>query len=170
MNGRTRGMTRLAVLAAVLGLLLAGLAGPALAVNPDEMLKNPVLEKRAREISSQLRCLVCQNELIDVSDADLARDIRLLVRRRLEKGETDRQVIDYIVSRYGEFVLLKPRFEPKTLVLWGTPVIVLISGAAAMFLYSRSRTGGSRGLTGEEEAELKKLLAPDESGAPDRTG
>ncbi len=160
-------MRRLALLLAALGLFLASAAGPALAVNPDEMLKNPVLEKRAREISAQLRCLVCQNELIDVSDADLAKDIRLLVRRRLKEGETDRQVIDYVVSRYGEFVLLKPRFETKTLLLWATPAIVLVCGAAAMFLYSRNRTDGGRGrrLTDEEEAELERLLGADEGGA-----
>ena len=160
-------MRRLALLLAALGLFLASAAGPALAVNPDEMLKNPVLEKRAREISAQLRCLVCQNESIDVSDADLAKDIRLLVRRRLKEGETDRQVIDYVVSRYGEFVLLKPRFETKTLLLWATPAIVLVCGAAAMFLYSRNRTDGGRGrrLTDEEEAELERLLGADEGGA-----
>ncbi len=130
------------------------------------MLKNPALEKRAREISARLRCLVCQNESIDVSDADLARDIRLLVRRRLEKGETNAQVIDYVVSRYGEFVLLKPRFEAKTLLLWGTPLIVLVCGAAAMVLYSRNRPPGTRArpLSEEEEAELEKLLRGDGAG------
>ena len=156
-------MRRLALLLAVLGLLLSGALGPALAVNPDEMLKDPALEHRAREISAELRCLVCQNESIDVSDADLARDIRLLVRRRLEKGETNAEVIDYIVSRYGEFVLLRPRFEPKTLLLWATPVIVLLCGAAAMLLHSRGRAGRlqASGLTDEEEAELGKLVGGD---------
>jgi len=152
-------MRRVLALLALVALLAATLS-PALAVNPDEMLKNPTLEKRARVISAQLRCLVCQNESIDVSDAALAKDIRLLVRRRLVKGETNKQVIDYIVSRYGEFVLLKPRFETKTLLLWGTPVFIFLCGAGAMFVYSRKRGGGvgGRPLSAEEEAALSAIL------------
>lgn len=154
-------MRRLLAVPLALLVLLVSAAGPAFAVNPDEMLKNPVLEKRARDISAQLRCLVCQNESIDVSDAELAKDIRLLVRRRLKQGETNTQVIDYVVSRYGEFVLLKPRFETRTLLLWGTPVIVLLCGAAAIaFHASRRKPAGASGrLSAEEEAALEDILS-----------
>jgi cytochrome c-type biogenesis protein CcmH len=152
-------MKRLVPLLVAIVIALAS-AMPAFAVDPDEMLANPVLEKRAREISSQLRCLVCQNESIDVSSADFARDLRGLVRRRLKQGETNQQVIDYIVSRYGEFVLLRPRFETKTVLLWGTPVIVLVCGAAAMILYARgrSRRPTGTGLSADEEAQLQAML------------
>lgn len=153
-------MKRLIPFLAALAIFVAGACAPALAVNPDEMLKNPALEHRAREISARLRCLVCQNESIDVSDADLAKDLRLLVRRRLVAGDTDQQVIDYLVSRYGEFVLLKPRFETKTLVLWGAPLIVLLCGGGAMLLYARRRRAGvEASLSAEEEAALDALLS-----------
>lgn len=152
-------MKRLVPLLFALVLALMS-AMPALAVNPDEMLANPVLEKRARTISEQLRCLVCQNESIDVSTSDFARDLRRLVRQRLKEGETNQQVIDYIVSRYGEFVLLRPRFETKTILLWGTPVFVLVCGAAAMALYARgrSRRPSGTGLSADEEARLQAVL------------
>ncbi len=94
----------------------------AFAVNPDEVLADPSLEARARAISAELRCMVCQNQSIDDSNAELAKDLRLLVRERLTDGDTDEQVMNYIVSRYGEFVLLKPRFETKTILLWGAPL------------------------------------------------
>jgi cytochrome c-type biogenesis protein CcmH len=150
-----------------LGFLIAALvaafiaAAPALAVEPDEMLKDPALEQRARDISEQLRCLVCQNESIDNSKADLAKDLRLLVRRRLVAGDTNREVIDYIVARYGEFVLLKPPFEAKTILLWGAPAFILICGAIAMFVHARRRSSGPTGtpLTREEEAALGTLLS-----------
>lgn len=132
----------------------------AYAVNPDEMLPDPKLEARAREISKELRCLVCQNESIDDSNADLARDLRLLVRKRLVAGDTNKQVINFIVSRYGEFVLLKPRFETKTLILWSFPFVVLILGALFLW-YSRRNppaTPTSRPLSAEEEADLSKML------------
>ncbi|MGN6548307.1 MAG: cytochrome c-type biogenesis protein [Pararhizobium sp.] len=156
-------MKRLVPFLAALVIFVTSACAPAFAVNPDEMLKDPVLEHRAREISAKLRCLVCQNESIDVSDADRAKDLRLLVRRRLVAGDTDQQVIDYLVSRYGEFVLLKPRFETKTLILWGAPVIVLLCGAAAMVLYARRRRTSAPGapLSPEEQAALNALLSRD---------
>ncbi|MCD7111046.1 cytochrome c-type biogenesis protein CcmH [Rhizobium sp. DKSPLA3] len=135
--------------------------GPAWAVNPDEVLADPALEARARALSAQLRCMVCQNQSIDDSNAELAKDLRLIVRERLARGDADTAVIDYVVSRYGEFVLLKPRFEAKTLILWGTPVLLLVAGAAAMLLAARgrrqSRVAGVP-LSAEEEARLDQLL------------
>ena len=145
-----------------LGLLLAiGLAGPAFAVEPDEILANPVLEARARDLSSGLRCLVCQNESIDDSHADLARDIRVLVRQRLQAGETDDQVRAFLVSRYGAFILLKPPVEWGTLLLWGTPLIVLLLGGGAMaFAVRRNpKRDPARPLSNDEKASLDALLA-----------
>ncbi|MBB5571911.1 MULTISPECIES: cytochrome c-type biogenesis protein [Rhizobium] len=141
-----------------LALLLAPAA--AFAVNPDEVLPNPALEARARAISAELRCMVCQNQSIDDSNADLARDLRLLVRKRLLNGDSDQQVLDYIVSRYGEFVLLKPRFSEKTLLLWGAPIALFILGGLALVVYARRRAGKPTGtpLTAEEEARLNDLL------------
>ena len=101
------------------------LAGPALAVQPDEVMKDPALETRARALSSELRCLVCQNESIDDSEAPLARDIRVLIRERIGKGESNDSVRAYLVSRYGDFILLKPPFKPETLLLWLSPVLTL---------------------------------------------
>lgn len=135
-------------------------AWPAFAVNPDEVLADPGLEARARALSAQLRCMVCQNQSIDDSNAELAKDLRLLVRERITDGDSDEAVIDYVVSRYGEFVLLNPRFETKTLILWGAPVILLLAGAAAMFAAARRRSGKSTGtkLSGEEQARLDAVL------------
>ncbi|MDO9417994.1 cytochrome c-type biogenesis protein [Pararhizobium sp.] len=140
--------------------LFALTAGAALAVNPDEVLKDPALEARARALSAQLRCMVCQNQSIDDSNAELAKDLRVLVRERLTDGDTDEAVIDYVVSRYGEFVLLKPRFEAKTLLLWGTPVLLLLAGGIAMVMAARRRSGKATGtpLTAEEKAALDDLL------------
>jgi cytochrome c-type biogenesis protein CcmH len=144
--------------------LLAALAGPALAVQPDEVMKNPALEARARALSSELRCLVCQNESIDDSEAPLARDIRLLIRERIGKGESNAAVRAYLVSRYGDFILLKPPFKPETLLLWLSPVLVLGLGAsAAFFAYRRAPTATPR-LTAEEEARLAALTNSDASG------
>lgn len=112
---------------------------PALAVQPDEVLGDPALESRARALSLELRCLVCQNQSIDDSDAPLARDLRILVRERLEAGDTDAEVIDFIVSRYGEFVLLRPRVGGHTLALWLTPIVLLGVGGVAMFVTLRRR-------------------------------
>jgi len=133
---------------------------PVLAVNPDEMLSEPTLEARARAISAQLRCLVCRNESIDVSDAELAKDLRMLVRRRLKRGEGDKEVINYIVSRYGEFVLLKPQFEAKTLLLWGIPGALLSLGCGLLLVSAWRRKDRSLGnrLTLEEETRLNRIL------------
>ena len=151
-------MRRLAVMAAALGLVL--LAGQAAhAVRPDEMLANPVLEHRAREISQQLRCLVCQNESIDESNADLAHDLRVLVRKRLVAGDTDKQVIAYIVARYGDFVLLKPPFKATTLVLWLAPGVILAAGAAGLWLMRRRAVPPEAPLSEDERARLARLLA-----------
>ncbi|MCF3642585.1 cytochrome c-type biogenesis protein CcmH [Rhizobium sp. TRM95111] len=141
-------------------LLLAVSALPAGAVNPDEVLDDPALEARARTLSAELRCMVCQNQSIDDSNAELARDLRLLVRERLKNGDSDAAVIDYVVSRYGEFVLLNPRLRGETLLLWGAPALLLVCGAAAMALFMRRRAGGAVGapLSTEEQAELDRLL------------
>ncbi|WP_431323778.1 cytochrome c-type biogenesis protein [Rhizobium sp. YTU87027] len=133
---------------------------PAFAVNPDEVLADPGLEARARAISAELRCMVCQNQSIDDSNAELAKDLRLLVRERLTDGDTDEQVINYIVSRYGEFVLLKPRVNARTILLWAGPL--LLAGVASGVLVAVAR--GTRGktvvvLSDEENAELERLLA-----------
>ncbi|MGC4025169.1 MAG: cytochrome c-type biogenesis protein CcmH [Mesorhizobium sp.] len=140
-------------------LMLAALAAPALAVQPDEVLKDPVLEARARNLSAGLRCMVCQNQSIDDSNADLARDLRILVRERLTAGDSDQQVIDYVVARYGEFVLLQPRFSWRNGVLWATPAVLLLAGVA--YALTRARSGMRRvpeKLTSEEEARLDEIL------------
>ena len=141
-------------LVAVLG------AGPALAVNPDEILDDPALEERARDISAGLRCMVCQNQSIDDSDAELARDLRVLVRDRLVAGDSNDEVIDYVVDRYGEFVLLRPQLSARNALLWATPVLVLVLGGTAAYAFgrrqSRSRLGEE--LTAEEQARVAKML------------
>jgi cytochrome c-type biogenesis protein CcmH len=132
----------------------------AFAVNPDEVLADPALEARARTLSAELRCMVCQNQSIDDSNADLAKDLRLLVRERITDGDSDEEVLNYIVSRYGEFVLLKPRFSMKTLLLWGAPVLLILAGGISLTVFARRRAGrptGSR-LTPEEQARLDELL------------
>jgi cytochrome c-type biogenesis protein CcmH len=143
---------------ATLALLL--LALPALAVQPDEMLADPALEARARGISANLRCLVCQNQSIDDSDADLARDLRLIVRERLVAGDSDAQVTQYVVDRYGEFVLLNPVFAPHTLLLWIAAPLLLAVGAVVVVLGARRRravaTAGA-GLSAEEQRALDEL-------------
>jgi cytochrome c-type biogenesis protein CcmH len=135
-------------------------AAPALAVNPDEVLADPALEARARTISAELRCMVCQNQSIDDSNAELAKDLRVLVRERLKNGDSDEAVIAYVVSRYGDFVLLKPRFEAKTLLLWGMPVVLLVVGAITLLVAARRRGARPAGapLSDEEKAKLDKLL------------
>lgn len=145
---------------AFLVVLLLLAAAPAFAVNPDEIIADPALEARARNLSAQLRCMVCQNQSIDDSNAELARDLRLLVRERIRDGDSDEQVIDYVVSRYGEFVLLKPRFSAKTYILWAAPLILLAIGATAMVVYARGRTAKPTGrkLSEEEQAALDRLL------------
>jgi cytochrome c-type biogenesis protein CcmH len=141
------------------------LVGPALAVQPDEVLKDPALERRARDISSGLRCLVCQNQSIDDSDAELARDLRLLVRERLVAGDTDEQVRDYLVQRYGEFVLLKPAFRGHTLLLWAAPALVLVLGGIAAYAASRRRPPAAPALDQEEQRALDSLLNQDRPGS-----
>jgi len=142
----------------------------ALAVQPDEILTDPALEGRARTLSKELRCMVCQNQSIDDSDAPLARDLRLLVRERLTDGDSDRQVIDFLVARYGEFVLLKPRLALHTALLWFGPPALLGGGALVLFVIARRRNrrgpdeqvkpeGGD--LTAAEQARLAELLKPE---------
>jgi cytochrome c-type biogenesis protein CcmH len=138
------------------------------AVQPDEMLRSPALEARARTLSQQLRCMVCQNESIDESDAPLAHDLRVLVRERLQAGDSDAQVLDFLVARYGEFVLLKPRLSWHTAVLWGLPPGLLVAGIALLVVAATRRRGyvgeTAPNLTAAEQARLKKILA--ESGGP----
>jgi cytochrome c-type biogenesis protein CcmH len=151
---------------AILILVLAPLAASAVrAVQPDEILSNAALESRARTLSKQLRCMVCQNQSIDDSDAPLARDLRVLVRERLTAGDSDRQVIDYLVARYGEFVLLNPRFSWHTALLWLGPPTVLVAGAVSLFVIVRRRrariatpSADQPGLTPAEEARLAEIL------------
>ena len=147
-------MRRLAII-----LLALSLSASAFAVQPDEVLKDPKLELRARALSQELRCMVCQNQSIDDSDAPLAKDLRVLVRERLTAGDSDSQVIDFLVTRYGEFVLLRPRMTAHTVVLWLAPFAVLIIGAIA-FLAARRRTASAspERLSAEEEARINALL------------
>lgn len=149
-------MKRLAV------ALMLLVATPALAADPSEMLKDPVLEKKAEDLGHELRCLVCQNESIEDSNADLARDLRVIVRERIAKGESPDQVKQYVVDRYGDYVLLKPPFKASTLVLWLGPFALLVVGALAAFAVFRRRTGTAAAqptpLTAEEKRRLDALL------------
>lgn len=147
-----------ALLAAFLLPLL--LATPALAVEPDEMLDDPVLEARARALSEGLRCLVCRNESIDESNAELARELRILVRERIAAGDSDEEVIDYLVGRYGEYVLLRPRADGINRVLWLAPPVMLLGalGVAVLALRRRRRGAPEAGLSEEEAARLRELL------------
>ena len=134
---------------------------PARAVQPDEMLADPKLEARARELSAELRCMVCQNQSIDDSDATLARDIRILIRERLVKGESEAAIKSFLVSRYGDFILLKPPFEPQTFLLWGGAPFILIAGAA--FLIAATRRKGRVALapaplTSAEEQRVASIM------------
>jgi cytochrome c-type biogenesis protein CcmH len=147
-------------------VMLALVASPRLeAVQPDEILSDPALEGRARVLSKELRCMVCQNQSIDDSDAPLARDLRVLVRERLQAGDSDRQVIDFLVARYGEFVLLKPRFSWHTALLWLGPAAVLLIGALGLLMLARRHRAASSPaaaagatLTPAEEARLSEIL------------
>src|ERR1700753_3152094 len=130
------------VLFAMAMLAAVGLS-PARAVLPDEVMSDPAKEARARQLSQELRCMVCQNQSIDDSEAPLARDLRLLVRERIASGDSDAQVIDFLVARYGEFVLLKPRFERQTLLLWLVPPLVLFGGGLLLWLQARRRKPGA---------------------------
>ena len=135
-------------------------ACPAHAVQPDEILPDPALETRARNLSRELRCMVCQNQSIDDSDAPLARDLRLLVRERLKAGDSDAQIVDFLVTRYGDFVLLKPRFTGQTALLWLLPPLILIAGAASLLMLRRRQRNrsGSAELSAEEEARVAEVL------------
>lgn len=152
---------RSGLFAALVAISLCFAPSAGFAVEPEEQLKDPALEARAREISAGLRCLVCQNQSIDDSDAGLARDLRLLVRQQLQKGETNDQVIDYIVARYGQFVLLKPRLNRETLLLWFAPVVLLAGGGLLVFRFIKNQAPQPKAppLTAEETQELQSLLA-----------
>mgnify|MGYP005671614615 CR=1 FL=1 len=154
--------------ALLLSLMLSLMAMPAVAVLPSEILKDPALEERARDISKGLRCLVCQNQSIDDSDATLARDLRVLVRDRLVSGDSNEQVMDYVVSRYGDFVLLNPPFKTGTLVLWIGPFVFLLIGLIALRVLFRKRKQAVSGtgvptLSADEENRLNALLKDDDA-------
>jgi cytochrome c-type biogenesis protein CcmH len=159
--GAQRSKALLAGLLLILAFSCCG-AFPLRAVESSEMLADPALEARARTISKELRCLVCQNQSIDDSEASLAHDLRVLVRERLKAGDTNAQVVDFLVARYGEFVLLKPRLSWHTLALWGAPPATVLLGAAMLFVISRRRRNRPAqeipNLTSAEEARLAELL------------
>ena len=153
------------LLAAVFALGVT-ISSAAYAVQPDEIMTDPVKEARARDLSRELRCMVCQNQSIDDSEAPLARDLRLLVRERIAAGDSDSQVIDFLVARYGEFVLLKPRFERQTWLLWLLTPLALAGGGLALWINSRRRAKSAPGedqsearLSAEEQARLQRLMA-----------
>jgi cytochrome c-type biogenesis protein CcmH len=156
-------------LQAVAVLAVLSVTSPLRAVEPDEMLSNPVLEARARALSQELRCMVCQNESIDESHAPLAHDLRVLVRERLQAGDSDAQVLNFLVARYGEFVLLKPRLSWHTAALWGLPPGMLLLGIVMLIVAAKRRSaaaasGPAATLTGAEEARVAELLRSE--GAP----
>ena len=145
----------------LLALVLMMAALPAAAVDPDEVLADPALESRARDISKNLRCLVCQNQSIDDSDAELARDLRMLVRERLNAGDSDDAVVDYVVSRYGDFVLLDPPFKGSTYVLWFGPLLIAVLGIVAVFFFFRRRRTAEAApppLSEDEKRRLESLI------------
>jgi cytochrome c-type biogenesis protein CcmH len=143
-----------------LGFVL--LAAPALAVLPNEQLSDPKLEARARAISTQLRCVVCQNQTIDDSDAELAHDLRVLLRQRLKAGDSDQQAIAFIANRYGDYVLLKPPFDAETLLLWLGPLLVLLAGGVGVGFYLKRRCDSAPAtFTPQEQARLARLLKDD---------
>lgn len=149
-------------------LLLLFAAAPAGAVQPDEVLPDPAMEHRAREISKDLRCLVCQNQSIDDSNAPLARDLRVLVRDRLKAGDSDTQVMEYVTDRYGDYVLLRPPFKATTLVLWIGPFVILGLGALATLIFLRGRrqettVADTPALSEDEQRRIEALLRKDQS-------
>lgn len=151
----------------IVGVLAAGLSlGEAVAVNPDEVLDDPVLEGRARDISQNLRCLVCQNQSIDDSNADLARDLRIVVRQRLVAGDSNEQVLQYVVDRYGDYVLLEPPFKGITYVLWLGPAVLLMVAGTGLLIVARRRRKAvpAEGLSEDEKRRLVQLLADGEEG------
>jgi cytochrome c-type biogenesis protein CcmH len=156
--------SRLRISLAALWLAVA-VSPPAHAVQPDEIMADPAKESRARDLSRELRCMVCQNQSIDDSEAPLARDLRLLVRERIAAGDSDAQVMDFLVVRYGEFVLLKPRLKSHTLLLWLLPPFALAGGGIALWAHSRRRSKAAAEedplfkLSADEEARLERLIA-----------
>ncbi len=145
-------------------LAASAVALPAMAVNPDEQLPDPVLEARAHKLSRDLRCVVCQNQSIDDSDAALARDLRIILRERIAAGDTDQQAVGFLVARYGSFVQLQPPVRMDTLVLWFGPLGVLIVGAIGAVLYIRGRvSNATTALSPEDEAEANRLLQTKEA-------
>jgi cytochrome c-type biogenesis protein CcmH len=161
------------ILACVFALSVMIGSSAAYAVQPDEIMSDPAKELRARHLSRELRCMVCQNQSIDDSEAPLARDLRLLVRERIAAGDSDGQVLNFLVARYGEFVLLKPRLEPRTWLLWLLSPLALAGGGLVLWVQGRRRSRSATGqdnstvkLTAEEEARLKELIA--EPSLPDR--
>lgn len=167
------GVSRLSAFGALLAVALLAAPLAAVAVEPGEKLADPKLEARARNIASELRCLVCQNQSIDDSDAPLAKDLRLIVREKLKEGATDAQVRDFVVARYGDFVLLRPPFKIETLALWGAPLIVLCGGGYALYAaFRRSRRRWPDApilLTDAERAQLQALGATDLEGDSPKT-
>lgn len=163
-------MTRPVIRAVLLALLLL-LSVPAHAVQPDEVLDDPAMEARARTLSADVRCLVCQNQSIDDSNAELARDLRLLVRERLVAGDSDQEVLDFLVARYGPFVLLDPPTTDSTLILWYGPAALLALGALAVIVtFARRRKSAAPvPLSADERQRLDTLLASDDDGG-DRDG
>jgi cytochrome c-type biogenesis protein CcmH len=161
-------------LIAISFVLMTAFAAPsAYAVQPDEIMSDPAKESRARDLSRELRCMVCQNQSIDDSDAPLARDLRLLVRERIAAGDSDGQVIDFLVARYGEFVLLKPRLNAHTWLLWLLPPLALAGGGVALWINSRRRSKSADAddqsrltLTADEQARLEQLMSSEPS--PDK--
>jgi cytochrome c-type biogenesis protein CcmH len=147
----------------LLAVTLLAVAGPARAVTPDEQLPDPKLEARARTLSRDLRCVVCQNQSIDESDAALAHDLRVILRERIMAGDTDDQAVAFLVARYGNFVRLKPPFEADTLVLWLGPLAILLAGGAGVIIYLRGRSAPPTPLDPAQEAELAALLNTDEA-------
>ncbi len=147
----------------LLGVILAlGLGGGAFAVTPGEMLDDPVLEARARALSAELRCMVCQNQSIDDSDAPLAHDLRVLLRERIAAGDSDEAVIDFLVARYGEFILLKPRFSAETALLWAAPIVLLLVGGGFAFrIFTRGKPPASAvaSLSDEEQSRLDRIMS-----------
>jgi cytochrome c-type biogenesis protein CcmH len=154
--------------AIALALILGLAAGAALAVEPAERLADPALEARARSLGAELRCLVCQNQSIDDSNADLAHDLRVLIRERLTAGDNDQQVLQYMVRRYGDFILLRPPVKPETYVLWYGPFGVLALGALGVAIHLRRRAGRAAPapapLTADERRRLKMLATEDGGG------
>ena len=153
--------------AALTAVLLAALSAPAASVEPDEILADPALEDRARAISKQLRCLVCQNQSIDDSDAPLARDLRIVVRERLTAGASDDEIVRFVAERYGDFVLLSPPFKATTYALWLGPAAILLIGAAAAAMFLRRRRAAGPGeeaaLSAGDRARLDRLLGGDDT-------